>query len=85
MHIRIAFKIPFAFLAYFASFLFKNERTPQTLYQRLTVIFIKTFQLYLPLWLLRRVVKLFTTSIFVSHKRWVKKLDVSDEHDGWEG
>lgn len=48
----------------------------------------KTFQLYLPLWLVRKLYKLCEALKTISDeqkKHWVKKLDASNEKDGWEG
>lgn len=55
------------------------------MYQRITATILRTFELYLPLWLLR---KLFSGSEkFTRGKQnhWVKKLNASNEENGWEG
>ncbi|CAB4398863.1 alpha/beta-hydrolase [Rhizophagus irregularis] len=81
----LAFKIPLAILAYFTSLFFDKECLTPSLYQRITATILKTFELYLPLWLLR---KLFSGSEKFTRGRqnhWVKKLNTSNEEDGWEG
>jgi hypothetical protein len=68
-----------------ASLVFNDGCSTPSLYQRITATILRTFELYLPLWLLR---KLFSGSeIMTRGKRnhWVKKLNTSNEQDGWEG
>ncbi|GBB97789.1 hypothetical protein RclHR1_03070005 [Rhizophagus clarus] len=78
----LAIRIPLAIIAHFATFLFRNECLTPSLYQRITAVILKTFELYLPLWLLR---KLFSGSARGKRNRWIKKLDANNEQDGWEG
>ncbi|GBB97788.1 hypothetical protein RclHR1_03070004 [Rhizophagus clarus] len=85
----LALKIPLAILDHCTSFFFfKKGHTPPSLYQRVTVSIFKTFQLYLPLWLIRELHKSCGTMRVISHEQkehWVKKLDANNEQDGWEG
>jgi hypothetical protein len=64
-------------------FLFKNERIPPTLFQRLFNVFVKAGTI-LPLQLSRQTLKLASKGI-ERRKDWVKKLDASYKRDGWEG
>ncbi|CAG8519927.1 7693_t:CDS:2 [Funneliformis mosseae] len=88
-----AFKIPLVFLACFVSlFIIKDHKSP-TLFQRLVAVIIRTITTYLPTWLLRIVVNSAATFEQVVYglyqekqqKRWVKKLETTNEQDGWEG
>ncbi|RIA80826.1 Alpha/Beta hydrolase protein [Glomus cerebriforme] len=83
----LAFKIPLEILAYFTSFFFKNGQLPPTLLQRITTSVIKSAQLCLPVWLLRKIVSfgVFGRIPHEQQKHWVKKLDATNEQDGWEG
>jgi hypothetical protein len=85
--LNVAFKIPVEILAHFKSFFFKNERIPPSLFQRITTTISRTFVLYLPKFLLKLIFGTLSKIVYRTKKgkRWVKKLDASNENDEWEG
>ncbi|CAB4411668.1 unnamed protein product [Rhizophagus irregularis] len=84
----LAFKIPLVILAYFTFYFFKKGHKSPNLFQRISATIFKTFQFHLPLWLIRKLYNSCGTLKIISHeqkKHWVKKLDASNEKNGWEG
>ncbi|GES93443.1 alpha/beta hydrolase [Rhizophagus clarus] len=82
----LSFKIPKEILAHFKSLFFKNKRIPPSLSQRIMTTMSRTFELYLPTFLLKLMIRTLSKIIYsVKGRRWVKKLDANNEKDGWEG
>ena len=81
----LAFKIPLVTLEHIKSLVHnKDERTPPTLLQRISCVAARTFAMYLSLSVMYKL-SMVGVKRNEQQKHWVKKLDVNNEDDGWEG
>ncbi|CAB4464527.1 unnamed protein product [Rhizophagus irregularis] len=83
----LSFKIPIEIFAHFKSFFFNNNKRIQpTLSQRIMATTSRILELYLPTFLLKIILRILSKIVRrVKGRRWVKKLDASNEKDEWEG